>query len=93
MATFHEPAPVLECYEIDKIVPNLDAVILVSVSQRAYFEQFLPPERIYVVPHGIDTDFFKPAPKLSDEPICINVSSTNNLFEIFSRNQAEFYSP
>jgi glycosyltransferase involved in cell wall biosynthesis len=38
----------------------LDAAILVSQSQRSFFNKLLPAERVFVVPHGIDTSFFAP---------------------------------
>lgn len=81
VATFHEPAVALEWLAIDKIVHNLDAVILMSESQRAYFEKSIPSERIFVVPHGVDTDFFQPAERLSEQPICITVGAHRRDFE------------
>jgi glycosyltransferase involved in cell wall biosynthesis len=42
---------------------DLDAVILVASNQRAFFEDFLEPGRIFVVPHGVDTQFFHPGPE------------------------------
>lgn len=72
VVTFHEPTPP-EWLQLDKAAPNIDAVFLVSESQRVYFERFLPTERIFVVPHGINTDFFQPAEVLNDERICLTV--------------------
>lgn len=76
VASFHEPSDCLRSIPIlKKVTRNIDGVILVSESQRAYFEEFLPPERIFVVPHGIDTDFFCPKEKLASDPVCITVGS------------------
>ena len=75
IATFHEPDSALDWLKIDKIVSNLDAVILVSESQRVYFEKLLPPDRIFVAPHGIDSSFFKPAEEFSNELVGITVGS------------------
>lgn len=83
VASFHEPPFGLEWFQIDKITSYLDGVILVSEYQRSYFEKFLPLERIFVVPHGVDTEFFKPASKLSEQPICITVGSHLRDFETF----------
>src|SRR5205085_1522016 len=56
VASFHEADEGLEYLGIDeKLVKQLRAVVLVSESQRVYFERLLPPERIFVVPHGVDT--------------------------------------
>jgi glycosyltransferase involved in cell wall biosynthesis len=81
VATFHEPPRNLEWLKIDKIAHNLDAVIVLSESQRQFFNKLLPAERIFVVPHGIDTDFFKPAEGLSEKHICITVGSHLRDFE------------
>lgn len=85
VATFHEPHSTLDWLAIDDIIRRLDAVILVSESQRVYFEALLPTERIFVVPHGIDTDFFSPAETLSNEPICVTVGSHLRDYETLKR--------
>jgi len=82
VASFHQPASDLRALDIIKrVTKNLDAVILVSQTQRAYFEEFLPPDRIFVVHHGVDTDFFRPAAETSDTPVCITVGSHLRDFE------------
>lgn len=75
IATFHEPDYGLDWLEIHRITPFLDAAVLVSESQREYFEKLLPPERIFVAPHGIDPNFFTPAEKLCKEPVGITVGT------------------
>lgn len=60
LATFHQPVKLLDGLINPQIVAELDHVNLVSPSQISYFRQFLPAERISVIPHGIDTEFFKP---------------------------------
>jgi glycosyltransferase involved in cell wall biosynthesis len=59
------------------VARRLDAAVLVSESQRAYFEELLPADRVYVVPHGVDTTFFAPAEQRTRDggPICITVGS------------------
>jgi glycosyltransferase involved in cell wall biosynthesis len=84
VATFHEPLPQLEWFQLDRIVPNLDAAILVSESQRPYFEKLLPAERIFVHPHGVDTDFFKPVGNATADPVCITVGAHLRDFETLS---------
>lgn len=82
VASFHQPANDLrELGAIERVARKLDGVILVSEDQRAYFEEFLPPERVFVVPHGVDTEFFRPAQKNHDEPVCITVGSHLRDFE------------
>jgi glycosyltransferase involved in cell wall biosynthesis len=75
VATFHEPDYALDWLKIDKIVSDLDAVILVSESQREYFLKLLPAERIFVAPHGIDSTFFEPAEEFSNELVGITVGT------------------
>lgn len=82
VASFHEPADCLRSLGIIKqIARNIDAVILVSESQRSYFEEFLPPEQVFVVPHGIDINFFRPAQEPATQPVCITVGSHLRDFE------------
>jgi len=76
VVTFHRPPSVLMRYGIDRPkIQDLAAAILVSDSQRGHFEGLLPPNRIFVVPHGVDTDFFRPLEEKSDGQICITVGA------------------
>jgi glycosyltransferase involved in cell wall biosynthesis len=86
VATFHEAAEGLEYLKIDgRLLESLDAVVLVSESQRSYFTRFISPERIFVVPHGVDTGFFHPSEKSHKEPICLTIGGHLRDFETFSR--------
>lgn len=85
VATFHEPVPTLEWLDINRIIRKLDAAILVSESQRRHFLGLLPAERIYIVPHGIDAEFFKPRADDHREPICITVGGHLRDFETFGK--------
>ena len=86
VASFHEADEGLEYLKIDqRITRALDAVILVSDAQRPYFEKLLPPERIFVVPHGVDTEFFHPAPQRSDAPLLLTVGGHLRDFETLER--------
>ena len=42
-----------------RIVEQLDALIVLSKREIAYFTKYLPG-RVFFIPHGIDTDFFHP---------------------------------
>lgn len=76
IASFHQPPQLLrQVGVIERVCKHLDAVILVSESQRSYFEQLLPAQRIFVVPHGVNTDFFQPAETNGDRLNCITVGS------------------
>ncbi len=76
VATFHQPTAILSKLGfVERVAKHLDAVILVSHSQRAYFEQFVPAHRIFVVPHGVDTSFFQPARTAPSQKRVITVGS------------------
>lgn len=82
VASFHQPPDLLrKLGPIERIAKHLDAVILVSDAQRAYFEEFLPPDRIFVVRIGVDTEFFHPPEQPGDEPVCVTVGSHLRDFE------------
>jgi len=55
-------------------VRSLDALIVPASREVSYFEQFLPG-RVYFIPHGVDTHFFRPLPEekisFSAAPRCV----------------------
>jgi glycosyltransferase involved in cell wall biosynthesis len=69
----------------DRLLRALDAVILVSESQRPYFERRLPAERIFVVPLGVDSEFFRPARQRPSERLCITVGEHHRDFETLGK--------
>ncbi|MFW6068523.1 MAG: glycosyltransferase family 4 protein [Chloroflexota bacterium] len=76
IASFHQPPHLLrDLSVIEPISKHLDAVILVSESQRTYFEEFLPARRVFVIPLGVDTTFFRPPQTKSHRLHCITVGS------------------
>jgi glycosyltransferase involved in cell wall biosynthesis len=76
VATFHKPFSILNGAGVDRsVISALDGAILVSSSQRPFFSELLEPERIHVVHHGVDTEFFHPAEALPVEPVCVAVGS------------------
>lgn len=79
VASFHHPDPVLRQLFADENahLRKLDAAVLVASNQRVFFEQYLPPERVHVVPHGVDTTYYTPIGSPADQPhsprICLFV--------------------
>lgn len=67
LATFHQPPDLLPALVRREVVGRLDGVTLMSITQRKFFEGLLPPERIVVIPHGVDTEFFCPADTSVDD--------------------------
>jgi glycosyltransferase involved in cell wall biosynthesis len=84
VATFHGPLgtpPPPRAWLPD----TLDAAILVAEYQRSHFESLLPPERIFVVRHGVDSEFFHPGDAAAADRTCITVGSHQRDFTTFAR--------
>jgi glycosyltransferase involved in cell wall biosynthesis len=60
VATYHQPPEILESLIVKDVISTLDAITVVSPEQVTYFEKFVSPEKIHMIFHGIDTNFFKP---------------------------------
>jgi glycosyltransferase involved in cell wall biosynthesis len=60
LASFHQPPDLLAELLDPAALRRLDHVILMSPSQRRFFDGRLPPEKISVILHGVDADFFHP---------------------------------
>ena len=75
IATYHQPAELLDSLVTRKAVRSLDAVTLVAPEQLPYFDGLLPNERVRVILHGIDVHFFQPPAErdMSDTVRCITV--------------------
>jgi glycosyltransferase involved in cell wall biosynthesis len=66
MATYHQVPARLGRLVVREVIAALDHVTVVSAAQLPFFRDLLPPERIQVIPHGIDTGFFRPGPAPRD---------------------------
>ncbi|HLE24849.1 MAG TPA: glycosyltransferase family 4 protein [Thermodesulfobacteriota bacterium] len=75
LATFHQPPDLLDSLIIKDVVAKLDFVTVLSPDQVAYFGELLAPDKICLIPHGVDTNFFKPRikPKEESKFKCITV--------------------
>lgn len=74
VATFHQPASLLATLIPPAAIEALDHITVVAPSQAAWFEQFVPADRITTVLHGIDTAFFRPPVERRRESFrCITV--------------------
>jgi glycosyltransferase involved in cell wall biosynthesis len=60
VATYHQPCDVLESLVNRNVVAKLDCVTVVSPDQLPFFVNLLPPERVRLILHGIDTCHFRP---------------------------------
>jgi glycosyltransferase involved in cell wall biosynthesis len=83
-ATFHSPPDLLPfALRGARRLKELEAVILMSNAQRPFFESCdVPPERIHVVHHGIDCDFFTPGPMRTGEFTVLSVGNYRRNFPL-----------
>jgi glycosyltransferase involved in cell wall biosynthesis len=83
IASFHETNDQFEQLEatLGRIVRHLDGVVLVSEVQREYFATMLPRERIFVQPHGVDTEFFHPPEQHPVDPVVVTIGNHLRDFE------------
>lgn len=63
VATFHQPPSIARDVVDPKILKWFDRIILVSPSQLPFFAAHVPRTRLQVLLHGVDTQFFRPAPR------------------------------
>lgn len=69
IVTFHQPPEVHEKYiRSREPLKHLDGLVVVGRNQIPYFSQYVDPNRIFFVPHGVDTDFFTPPVKGTRDP-------------------------
>src|SRR5258708_5026967 len=61
VATFHQPPDLLEGLVDADVLQRFDHIVLMSPSQRPYFEGRVADEKVSVILHGVDTEFFHPA--------------------------------
>ncbi len=76
VGSFHQPPEFLDRHVADKdYIRMADAVVVVAESQVPYMTQFLPRERVFVVPHGVHVDYWCPDPTvpLDDPPTFVFV--------------------
>lgn len=87
IASFHQPREVLEgMFGEKKFIQRLSAAVTLCRDQELFFHDFLPADRVFTVPHGVDTDFWCPDPKgeKPSEPYFINVGWWQRDIEMLS---------
>ena len=74
VCTFHQPPDVLAAYgPPESALRRLDAAVVLSSDQREYFGSLLGEERVFQIPHGIDTTFFCPSDDSATKRTCLVV--------------------
>ncbi|MEI6632886.1 MAG: glycosyltransferase family 4 protein [Chlamydiota bacterium] len=87
VASFHQPPGVFERIAgCTNHVRRLSAVHVVASNQVPYFRRLVPEERVFLIPHPIDAEFFSPGPPV-DRPgrTCIFVGQWLRDFEMMRR--------
>ncbi|MBE0427346.1 MAG: glycosyltransferase family 4 protein [Nitrospirae bacterium] len=90
VATYHQPPQILDSLIIKNILAELDSIIVVSQEQASYLREFVAADKIHLILHGIDVDYFVPAdtPKEEGKFRCITVGHYLRDFDAV-RNVAE----
>ena len=75
VCSYHQPPEVLDRVVADKrALTRIDAAIVMSNSQVPFLSTFVPADRVFVVPHGVDTDYYRPGDEARRDPrICLAV--------------------
>lgn len=75
VVSYHQPPDVLDYVIRKDTISMLDCVMIIAPEQQEFFCRLIAPEKIRLVLHGIDTTYFKPLHKASeDEKVrCITV--------------------
>lgn len=83
IATYHLPPELFgEYVHYTEHLRRLDAIICVASYQVEFFTKFLPSSRVFFIPHGVDTDFFKPSdPQIKTGKLCLFVGHMLRDFE------------
>jgi hypothetical protein len=66
--TLHQPPSVLgKNRRFLKSLRNVDKIILMSKEQEQFFNQLIPDTPVKLIPHGVDTNYFKPGNKTGNK--------------------------
>lgn len=66
VATFHQPPSIAKDVIDTKVLRWFDHIVLVSPSQIPFFMPYVPRNRLHVLLHGVDADFFFPKPAATE---------------------------
>ncbi len=93
VATYHTPDwRMRELVQDQNHIRQLDAIIVMANSQRACFERIAPTVPVHFVPHGVNTDFFKPAAPAEGAPRLVCVGAHLRDFTTFTAVARHFQS-
>ncbi len=85
-ATFHKPPEVLKKTITDtSSLRKLDGAIGVGANQVEFLKEWLQLDKVEYIPHGVDTEFFKPNHDLKKKNTLLFVGQHLRDFEMFKR--------
>lgn len=89
VSTYHQPPDIFEKVVHNKMhLKTLDAIIAVGTNQLSYFQDLAGKEKVFFVPHGIDTAFFRPPlhdHKYNGNRVCLFVGQWQRDFQCLRR--------
>src|SRR5262249_2693275 len=60
--TFPQAPKLLEKRVNTAILRLFDGIVTLCESQRLFLERYVDPDKVFLIPHGIDLEFFRPNP-------------------------------
>lgn len=90
VATFHQPPRLLAGMVAPSFLARLDAIVLLCEAQREALRPLVPEARLHVIPHGIDTDFFRPGPARPGEDGVLRLLTVGHWLRDFETGLAAF---
>lgn len=87
VASYHQPPEILAEIIPNHVVQHVDRIVVVSPEQADYFSRIVGPERVRLILHGIDTEFFRPsaAPRREGPIRCLTVGFWLRDFDAIGR--------
>lgn len=75
IVSYHQPPDVLDHIIRKDTISKLDCILIIAPEQQEIFSRFTSPEKIRFILHGIDTTYFKPLRRASQDNTvrCITV--------------------
>jgi glycosyltransferase involved in cell wall biosynthesis len=77
LATMHyPPARLAQLVPRPGYLRRLDGVVVLSTNQIPFFENLMGKDRVFLIPHGVDTDVFSPGTRCDRNPrLCLFVGA------------------
>ncbi len=84
-ATFHKPPEILKKTVTDNsALKKLDSAICVGVNQVEFLNEWLELEKVVYIPHGVDTEYFKPNENIKKKNTLLFVGQHLRDFDMFN---------